>query len=156
MVLNPSQLFGMHALSSNLMYKRLTHKRPNRALLHNQDLDAMNKTSLLMLIVGTILGVVIGYVVFAAKSAPEVTIEAEGFRNLTYSAADEKFDIEIVKRVDGKLDVNQKLRLPIDGFTTGISAMEQLLNDLVERGVLGPSSDASSNDSSSDDPPSDE
>ena len=116
----------------------------------------MNKTSLLMLVVGTILGVVIGYVVFAAKSAPEVTIEAEGFRNLTYSAADEKFDIEIVKRVDGKLDVNQKLRLPIDGFTTGISAMEQLLNDLVERGVLGPSSDASSNDSSSDDPSSDE
>jgi len=98
----------------------------------------MNKTSLLMLIVGTILGVVIGYVTFS----PEVIIEAEGFREITYSRADKKFDIEIVERVDGNLDVNRKFRIPLEGYTKSLSVMDFLLKDLVARGVLEQSSDA--------------
>ena len=103
----------------------------------------MNKTSLLMLIVGTILGVVIGYVTFSAKPVlPEVIIEAEGFREITYSRADKKFDIEIVERVDGNLDVNRKFRIPLEGYTKSLSVMDFLLKDLVARGVLEQSSDA--------------
>ena len=106
----------------------------------------MNKTSLLMLVVGTILGIVIGYVTFSAKPAPpEFNIEAEGFRNIGYE--DGKFNIEIVKRVDDDtVDVFKKLQLPVEGFTKGLSAMDLLVDDLVERGVLEKSSDAGAND----------
>ena len=102
----------------------------------------MNKTSLLMLVVGTILGIVIGYVTFSAKPAAseetaeqEYLIEAEGFRNINYE--NEKFDIEIVKRVDeDNLEVVKTIRLPVKGFTDGRSAMDQLIQRLVEEGIL--------------------
>ena len=101
----------------------------------------MNKTSLLMLIVGTILGVVIGYVTFSTKSAPpEYNIEAEGFRNVSY--ADGKFNIDIVKRIDAdNVDVVKNIQFPAAGFLKGYSALKQLVNKLVDDGVLAPTSE---------------
>ena len=102
----------------------------------------MNKTSLLMLIVGTILGVVIGYVTFSAKPIPpEFNIEAEGFRNIGY--ADGKFNIDLVKRVDADtVDIVKNIQIPAEGFLKGYSALGQLVDKLVDEGVL-----ASNNDS---------
>ena len=56
----------------------------------------MDKT--LMLIVGTILGIAIGYVTFSTK--PEYIIQAEGFGKLNFSRKEKKFDIEILERID--------------------------------------------------------
>ena len=109
-----------------------------------QDFDAMNKTSLLMLIVGTILGIVIGYVTFSTKpAAPENIIQAEGFRNIELNG--KKVDIEITKRIDAdNLEIIKNIQMPIEGFAKGYSAMEQLVNRLVEDGVLGRSPAADS------------
>ena len=98
----------------------------------------MNKTSLLMLVVGTILGIVIGYVTFSADPAPpEFNIEAEGFRDITF--ADGKFNIEIVKRVDtDTVDIVKNIRVPAAGFMKGHSASQELIKTLKEKGVLVP------------------
>ena len=108
-----------------------------------QDFDAMNKTSLLMLIVGTLLGIGIGYVTFSAK--PEYIIQAEGFGKLNFSRKEKKFDIEILERIDAdNLKSVKKIVLPIKGFQTGYSVMEQLFDKLIEDGVLGQSPEADS------------
>ena len=90
----------------------------------------MNKTSLLMLIVGTILGIAIGYVTFStgetttnleagetttkpeagetttkpeaaeASPKPEYFIEAEGFRNVSFNPSKKQFNIDITRRID--------------------------------------------------------
>ena len=90
----------------------------------------MNKTSLLMLIVGTILGIAIGYVTFTtgetttnleagetttnleagetttkpeaaeASPKPEYFIEAEGFRNVSFNPSKKQFNIDITRRID--------------------------------------------------------
>ena len=102
----------------------------------------MNKTSLLMLVVGTVLGIVIGYVTFSTKPAPpEFNIEAEGFRDVGY--ADGKFNINIVKRVDDDtVDIVKNIQFPADGFLKGYSALKQLVNKLVDEGVLAPTADS--------------
>ena len=103
----------------------------------------MNKTSLLMLIVGTILGIGIGYVTFSTK--PEYFIQAEGFGKLKFNRKEKKFDIEILQRVDAdNLKSVKKIVLPINGFQTGYSAMEQLFDRLVDDGVLGQAPEADS------------
>ena len=103
----------------------------------------MNKTSLLMLIVGTILGIGIGYVTFSTK--PEYFIQAEGFGKLNFNRKEKKFDIEILQRVDAdNLKIVKKIVLPINGFQTGYSAMEQLFEKLVDDGVLGQAPEADS------------
>ena len=103
----------------------------------------MNKTSLLMLIVGTILGIGIGYVTFSTK--PEYFIQAEGFGKLNFNRKEKKFDIEILQRVDAdNLKSVKKIVLPINGFQTGYSAMEQLFDRLVDDGVLGQAPEADS------------
>ena len=99
----------------------------------------MNNTNLLMLVVGTIFGVVIGYVTFSPK--PEFLIEAEGFRGISFK--DDKVSLEIVKRVDADtVDVFKTIQMPIQGFIKGHGASKDLINTLVDKGVLAPTSDA--------------
>ena len=89
-----------------------------------------------MLIVGTILGIAIGYVTFSKPAAPENIIQAEGFRNIEYK--NKKVDIEITKRIDAdNVEIIKNIQMPVEGFAKGYSAMEQLVNRLVEDGVLG-------------------
>ncbi len=104
----------------------------------------MNKTSLLMLIVGTILGIVIGYVTFSAKpKPPEFNIQAEGFRKITFDPKLSKFNIEVLKRVDAdNLEVSKNIQVPAEGFLKGYSAMDQLVKKMVADGKLAPGVDA--------------
>ena len=106
----------------------------------------MNKTSLLMLLAGTILGIGIGYVMFTNKpTEPEYFIQAEGFGKLNFSHKEKKFNIEILERIDAdNLKIVKKIVLPINGFQTGYSAMEQLFEKLVDDGVLGQAPEADS------------
>jgi len=103
----------------------------------------MNKTSLLMLIVGTILGIVIGYVTFSAK--PEYNIEAEGFRNINFKIKEKKFNIDITQRIDAdNVEIVKNIQLPVDGFVKGYHAMGKLFDELVAQGVLAQSPEADS------------
>ena len=93
----------------------------------------MNKTSLLMLVVGTILGIVIGYVTFSAK--PEVIIEAHGFRDIGYDKG--KVNIELVKRVDeDTIDAFKVIQVPLEGFLRGHGASAELIKTLVEQDLV--------------------
>lgn len=99
----------------------------------------MNKTSLLMLVVGTILGIVIGYVTFSAKPMPpeEANIQAEGFRNINYT--DGNFNIDIVERVDAdNVEVKKNIQVPAAGFLKSYQVIGALIDRLVDDGVLAP------------------
>ena len=111
----------------------------------------MNKTSLLMLIVGTILGIAIGYVTFStgetttkpeaaeASPKPEYFIEAEGFRNVSFNPSKKQFNIDITRRIDANnVEIVKNIQLPISGFVSGKNAMKDLLDDLVSKGILKP------------------
>jgi len=104
----------------------------------------MNKTSVLTFFIGAILGVVIGVGYMISVDKPN--IQAEGFRDITY--ADNHFNLGVVKRIDAdNVEVVKNIQVPADGFLKSYSAMQQLVNKLVEEGVLvqGPSAaDASS------------
>ena len=96
----------------------------------------MNKTSVLMLFIGAILGIVIGYVMFSEK--PEFNIQAEGFRKINYE--NKEFNFEVVKRIDAdNVEVVKKIHVPASGFLKGYSAIQQLVDKLVEQGVLAKS-----------------
>ena len=125
-----------------------------------QDFDAMNKTSLLMLLVGTILGIAIGYITFStgetttnleagetttkpeaaeASPKPEYFIEAEGFRNVSFNPSKKQFNIDITRRIDANnVEIVKNIQLPISGFVSGKNAMKDLLDDLVSKGILKP------------------
>ena len=110
----------------------------------------MNKTSLLMLVVGTILGIVIGYVTFPSKPAPsEFNIEADGF---LVKYADGKVNYEIFKRIDGEnVEVFKKIILPVEGFVKVDEYSKEVIDDLVSQGILKPTSDNAETDNSSTD-----
>ena len=100
----------------------------------------MNKTSLLMLIVGTILGIVIGYVTFSTKpTPPEFNIQAEGFGKINFNNKEQNFNIEIVQRVDAdNLKVVKNIQMPVNGFAKSHKGMGYMIDDLIARGVLLP------------------
>ena len=104
----------------------------------------MNKTSLLMLIVGTILGIVIGYVTFSAKpTAPENVIQAERFHKISMTG--NLVDITVIKRIDAdNLEVIKNIQMPVDGFAKSYTAMDSLAKTLVKQGILAPPADADS------------
>ena len=105
----------------------------------------MNKTSLLMLFIGIIVGIVIGY---GYVTFLNVNIEAEGFRDVGY--ADKKFNISIVKRVDAdNVKVIKNVQFPAEGFLKSYTALERLIGKLKADGVIGRPSDATA---PSDDP----
>ena len=103
----------------------------------------MNKTSLLMLVVGTILGIVIGYVTFSAKPAPpDFNLEADGFL-VKYENG--KVNYEIFKRIDGdNVEVFKKIQLPVEGFVKVDADSKDVIDDLISKGVLTPTSDETS------------
>ena len=98
----------------------------------------MDKT--LMLIVGTILGIAIGYVTFSTgETTPEYFIEAEGFRNVSFNPSKKQFNIDITRRIDANnVEIVKNIQLPISGFVSGKNAMKDLLDDLVSKGILKP------------------
>ena len=103
----------------------------------------MNKTSLLMLVVGTILGIVIGYVTFSSKPAPpEFNIEADGFL-IKYTNG--KVNYEIYNRIDGdNVEVFKKIQVPVESFVKVDEDSKKVIDDLISQGVLTPTSDADS------------
>lgn len=92
-----------------------------------------------MLVLGVVVGGIIGYsssLAFKGKPAPpEFNIEAEGFRNITF--VDNKINVEVVTRIDAEnVKVEKNVQMPLGGFLKSFGAMEQLMNKLIENGVV--------------------
>ena len=104
----------------------------------------MNITSLLMLVVGAVLGIGIGYVTFSSKPAePEHIIQAERFHKI--DMVGNMVDITVVKRIDAdNLEIIKNIQMPIEGFAKSYTAMESLAKTLIQKGILAPTSEANS------------
>ena len=99
-----------------------------------------SSSSVTMVLTGMAIGVagtLIGMSVW--KTQPQVSEErilsADGFRNITFH--EDKFKLELVSRVDDStIEISKTLEVPTDGFLRGYSAMEQLVDKLIEDGVF--------------------
>ena len=104
----------------------------------------MNETSLLMIIVGAILGIAIGYLTFSTEpAASENIIQAERFHKI--DMVGNMVDITVVKRIDAdNLEIIKNIQMPLDGFAKSYTAMDSLAKTLVKQGILAPQAQADS------------
>jgi len=97
-----------------------------------------SKTTLFL--IGLFVGIgctILGMSVWQARpQTPESRVLlADGFRNITFQNG--KFNIELVTRIDeSTIEIDKVLEVPQEGFLKGYSAIEQLVDKLIEDGLV--------------------